>query len=573
MNARPILRLLLLFLLVLVPVISGYAQDGNPRHPGVARFEEIGSYPAGTIWPLGDVSGDGIADVAIQVSIDTPSGSWRTPTELRILYGKPNGLPIIEDGLRLGATEALSNTFFLAVGDWDGDAYKDICARLWVFNDTSFGNTGKDIMQCVVFWGSAQGYSIQDTTRLTGGAQAWFGPYNAVSGNLSSGNVEDLIVYTWEGSGYQDEKVVRIPKLFIYRGHKGKRWGHGDVPNTPDWLWWNVPRSSGLAVKDLDRDNLNDLILYNYDAGPRPLSVFYGRQDGALPDTLEDLQQVDMQTIGSGASVFSDVTGDAIPDLCALNQAESVVYIYVGCKGQRLLEQFGTGNDPPQGERWWGRPWASVKGPSHVSNAWFGLENALFDLGSADSNATEEIWVVSSSFLLCYDVGGQVIEGVRYGLDSLFDGQVQGRLAGAKRVYDIDGDGRDEFALLASGGVHFYRTVNQLPTPTPTWWRVPQECGVSSAVEDALPAESGLAVRAVPNPASGDVRVLWTAERENGEAVIAVHDMLGQDVTTMRVPAHRGEAVWDAAKTFGGRYFITVTIGRRSETAEVIIQK
>jgi len=61
------------------------AQDGNPRHPAVVHFEEVGTLEGvntGVIWPLGDVDADGLADFAVQVGLDTSSGTWRTPAEV-----------------------------------------------------------------------------------------------------------------------------------------------------------------------------------------------------------------------------------------------------------------------------------------------------------------------------------------------------------------------------------------------------------------------------------------------------------------------------------------------------------
>lgn len=577
MNARPILRLLLLFLLVLVPVISGYAQDGNPRHPGVARFEEIGSYPAGTIWPLGDVSGDGIADIAIERFLDTGISPGRKAQELLILHGAAGRLPQYDTAKRLEPGQLLSKSLLLAVGDWDGLNGPDLCVYTILYRDTAFGNAdllydGTGVV--MIYWNDGAGhYALADTSRLFTDMPGSFTMTYGTSGDWDQDGVEDLYLHG-PGTIRRYAGVEKIPKGFIYRGHKEQRWGHGGVPNTPDWHWWNAPTIARAGAEDLDQDDAADLILYSSDHSTiRPLTVFYGRQDGALPDTLQDVQQINMVSVGGWATNFSDVSGDGVADLTVLNSSQSLVYIYIGCKGQRLLEQFGTGNDPPEGERWWGRPWASVKGPNFVSDAWFGLGYQLFDLGSADSNKTEEIWVQSSDFLICYDVGGRLLDGIQYGLDSLFDGQVYPWGDDAKRLGDIDADGRAEFSVNDDGELRIYRMVYALPEPMLSFWRVPQGCGVSSAADDKFPAESELSLRAIPNPARGDVRVFWTAERETGEAVITVHDMLGQEVTTMRVPAWRGEAVWDAAKTFGGRYFITVTLGRRSETAEVVIQR
>lgn len=386
------------------------------------------------------------------------------------------------------------------------------------------------------------------------------------------------MIYTWEGSGYQEGQVISIPKLFVYRGHRGGRWGRGGIANTPDWQWWNVSRASRLNAEDLDQDGAMDVVLYNEVlGGSRPLSVLYGRTDGTLPDTLRDLQQIELSPYGGRVVVFSDVTGDGIAELNILNTDDDMVRIYLGCTGQRLLEQFGTGNDPPEGERWWGKPWAALKGPNHVSSAWLGLERQMFDLGSADTNATEEIWVVSVPSVLCYEVSGWVSDGVHYGLDSIFDGEIAMRVSDARRLGDIDGSGRSSFALVSSDGVHFYRMAESVRLPTPTFWRVP-ECDTSLSVVPAQGAvQDVLGVEVLPNPSSGEVRVRWRSgeQRSSGEVRITVHDVLGQEVRSFTVWAAQGEAVWDASSAaggFGGTYFITVTVGEMSQTREVVIR-
>lgn len=570
MNQRNPLPLIAVLTALLFPLLLT-AQNGNPRHPGVARFENIGNNTASGIVPLSDLNGDTIADFALIMGGDV----W-------VYFGVKGGLPEPTSGFKLGPTETNATTRVRAVGDWDGMNGPDICVY-WVLNgDTSFGNTEgvyPGTAWVTVFWNQGDGtFTLADTSRLFPGLYAGFVSGNGIAADLDNDGIEDLYV-TSVNDALHGGQLVRIPRGHIFRGHKGERWGRGEIPNIPDWQWWNAPTTPRLDAQDLDKDSAIDVILYSSDHSTiRPLTVLYGRQDGALPDTLEDLQQVDMVSVGGWVTNFSDVSGDGIADLTVLNPSESLVYIYIGCKGQRLLEQFGTGNDPPEGERWWGKPWAAVKGPSHVNSAWFGLERLMFDFGSADTNATEEIWIVSQPYLLCYDVGGKIIEGVRYGLDSLFDGQAQiqpvpwdGVLLG-----DIDGDSRREFAITNFDGVHIYRTVAQLPTPTPTWWRVPNGCeGISGVNEEHGETDRRtLALRAMPNPASGDVRIRWEKNaRRNERAILRITDMIGQEVVTMTIPTDQEEAVWNAAATFGGTYFVTLTIGEQTETVRVTITR
>ena len=51
---------------------------------------------------------------------------------------------------------------------------------------------------------------------------------------------------------------------------------------------------------------------------------------------------------------------------------------------------------------------------------------------------------------------------------------------------------------------------------------------------------------------------------------VRVTDIRGQEIVTFSLPAYENETLWDASKTFGGTYFITVTIGDVSETTKIL---
>src|SRR5438105_4846742 len=133
---------LLMFLLVFVPVALLRAQPNDPpRNPSMINLPEIGRM-IGTLSPcqseswselyghdiyaLGDVSGDSIADWAILHQRCDTMVNGHPPTEVLVYHGLRGKLPTVENGIRLGPTEILSDTRILAVGDWDNDKFPDV---------------------------------------------------------------------------------------------------------------------------------------------------------------------------------------------------------------------------------------------------------------------------------------------------------------------------------------------------------------------------------------------------------------------------------------------------------------
>ena len=543
------------------------AQEGEPRHPGIVHFEEIGRLPA-AFWPLGDINGDGIGDGVTAYPLDTCLESWQCGQELRIHYGVQGSLPNLAKGIRLAPDYLVSKSEVVAVGDWDGENGLDICTYSLYYGDTTFGNAdriydGTGVM--LIHWNDGTG-KFPTTSRLFPPTPGSFAA-RGVTIDANNNGVDDLCLY---GSNLsrQDTGIAKIPRLFIYKGKPSTEWQY--EANFPDWYWWNAPNDvDRIYAKDLDHDKAQDLILSANNANS-PLVVLYGRKDGNFPDTITDKQQI---TINGLASNFSDVTGDNYADLVILNSAQDFVYCYVSTpSARRLQDMFGTGNDPPRAGEWWSRPWATLKGPRLVNQFWFGLEASLYPLGSADTSAPDEIWVKSWPYILVYQTGMR--------LDSLIDAEIDTRTVRGTpvRLGDIDGDGRDELAMVWDETTIF-RLPDALPSTVLKLRRLPEGTdkpdSASGVEEQGTGEERRLGLSVYPHPASGEVTIAWNSRilSADTQTIVQITDMLGQEVLRLEVPASLGHTVWDASRTFGGVYFVTVTAGSISQTEQITIQQ
>ncbi|MCB9217745.1 MAG: T9SS type A sorting domain-containing protein [Ignavibacteria bacterium] len=537
------------------------------------------------IQPIGDCNGDGLNDwIVSRKRNDTTVSDFgiiRGPEELLLYHGVPGGLPPLESGQRVGLSEEVSSTRYIAHGDWDKDGYLDLACQVRLYNDSSFHNTrGFSISSLVVFWGQPDGkYSVEDTTRLAIGAAAALVICDGFSGDIDMSGTDDLFVQFCAGRAWGEEgEAVTIPAIQCYLGQAGRRWGRDEVVHGSSWQWW-IPPVGSLPEKliDVDCDNAPDLLLFHddstVDTARSKLTILYGKADQLFPDST-NIEIINLSGVWGVSSAVFDVTGDDVLDLIVLSNrfAQQRMLVYPGEPGKRLSEVFGDGS----------APWAAVPTTNAIHDGFGDLGERLYDLGDVnnDIDGFREIWAWSTPFLLCYNTG--VV------FDSIVDGYY--RLNGTPpRDYanlgDIDGSGETTWAVsqyFSPGTVSFFKS-NLSIRVTGTFRRLPHEryvsrCSSTVSVPEAVTVKekSSLQLEVFPNPSTNEVTVQWNpAAWQHGEqAVIRVTDNLGKEVISTTTPATDGGILWTAGERLpNGTYHITITIQKTTDTATIILQR
>ena len=511
---KPTLLLLLTTAALLLGQTQTHAQTRiDPRHPSVAYMQEWGTMDGTTLqclpgWkeealgksiiPTGDLNNDGLADYILERErCDTAFGPNKTTrgNELLLFYGKKNKLPTPDEGLRIGPTEIGSISTFLCTGDFDADGFFDIVCRYDIINDTSYGNTEGlyTLSQVIIFWNDRAGhFSLNDTSWLACDGPVWLGGRQAIAADFTNDGITDLLVQT-SAKQWNYGTFLPAPRLYLFTGQVGKRWGRSGESRSPVFRWWNPPAFKYMQYRDHDCSGENDLIFFDGDGnifGNNIIDVHVAYQRSETPwiDTTE-IETINVRSSGSEFALFSDVTGDHVLDLVTIGGdfEGGRISVFAGKPGQRLLEQYGTGTDSSDraNGRFPLRPWVKMPTPTALHDGWTGSEHVLFDLGDINGDDRSEIVAHSKPFIIIYTTGRT--------LDSLIDVMVNipaDSWGTFRRLGDIDGSGTASFAASWDGNVHFMKAppVDEIPTyggrlrdlPHPIDFR----CQLSSGVDD-----------------------------------------------------------------------------------------
>lgn len=556
-----------------------------PRHDWAIELPELGRMTglpedglfADQIYPVGDVDRDSLCDWIVTRSRRDTMVGGAYPLELLLYRGKRGGLPDVSERERIGPTEVGADVRFLAAGDWDGDGFIDLATAIHVFDDTTFGHVnGIRPQHLVVWWGQGkEGYSLSDTVRLENGYAAWF-VVDGDSRDLNFDSVDDLLIVG--ANAFDTGETIDLAEVQVFIGRKNARWRTERNPYA-DWKWWDAPNATLLTVFkrtqwiDQDADGYLDFVWYiDGTGGSRhgSVSIIYGTPEHIL-DTA-NIHTISLDSAWGRHSLFSDITGDNVPELLVNAGRQEAIKAFVGFKGQRIEEQYGLGNEPghPGEEVWWGKPWATIPLPGQLHDGWVPAgPSPIYDLGDVGLDGVCDVCVYSTPDYICYN-GGQ-----RF--DSIYDSWISRSASGSGPIVvlgDIDGSGLNTIALGSDDLVAFYQPSTDVPVTGKYRYMPPgtgtPETGVSEENSNVITAKT-LGLQAYPNPSSGIVRLTWGST--TGTATILITDQLGQTVTQFEVEATVGEAEWDASQTFGGVYFVSIEIDGVRESIEVRIQR
>ena len=429
--------------------------------------------------------------------------------------------------------------------------------------------------------GAADTDCMATRTRYAGGAVShgsefiWGNAYTGFSGDLDGSGTETLFV---RGEGGIDHgKPLLTPLLHFFHGNQNGRWGRGDISRKPTWTWYSNRDRGTIGFVDQNADGNLDFVEYGNQTGIGvygSITVTYGKSSGYF-DT-NDIETVRFDSVHGHISMFADITGDAAPaapELLVNTGDDNTCRIYAGKRGQRLEEQFGSGDDPPsEGKGWWRRPWAVIWLAGKLDDAWGGSGYTdILDLGDGNLDGIGDIWLHNEELLLGYVSGNR--------LDSLIDAMVSAPyhdVLSISNLGDIDGSGIPTIAMSYdefpsdyqhpfNGGVMFVKPSDEVPSTGGTYRKLPQEISSASELDDN---SRMLELRAVPNPSDGRVVVLWKSMQGG---VLIISDALGRETIHVALDAATQEYVWDTSHLVAGTYFISLEVDHRLTTTRISV--
>ena len=281
--------------------VDGWSSPVSP-HSDANLFGSAGGDGMGTcVAGIGDLNGDGIADVAV----GSPGFTKTFPGEGRVsvYLGTPDGLPTTPSfNVYGGATNAHLGSA-IAGGDLNGDGYSDLIMGIPEFSGIET-NIGEGAIR--VLYGHATPDSIPDLTIESGQAGAHFGASVDIAGDVNGDGILDLVV----GAPNYTNLKSSEGRAFLFLGRTA------GLATTPSWTVdggsANANLGSAVAgVGDVNGDSFSDVVVGA--PGLNQVQVFDGSGSGLPSSPSATLSG----TGGFGASLASagDVNGDGYADL------------------------------------------------------------------------------------------------------------------------------------------------------------------------------------------------------------------------------------------------------------------
>jgi hypothetical protein len=316
--------------------------SSTPSAPIHAPPTSTGYFLGASVTSVGDVNGDGYADILVNVAAE-PGDFVMDADEAYVFLGGASGLsptPAITLAARLpfGASFMGSWFSFASAGDVNGDGFGDVV----VGSGTTIAPTTGEID---VYAGGAGGLSGAPSTTIVGpNATQTFGYSVASAGDVDGDGLADVVV----GS---DPGQAGVTTLFVFTGTTS---GLSVTPATMildpagdvDAFGWAV-----ASAGDVNGDGFGDLVV---SSPPDVVDLFLGAASGLSATVSLSLPVPSALDPGFARSLTGagDVNGDGFADLLVgssgVVEGDGSVFLYLGAPSGMATTPAAT-LEPPAG--------------------------------------------------------------------------------------------------------------------------------------------------------------------------------------------------------------------------------